>query len=85
MFELIDGAHQTGVPFLDKVQEAEAAVAVLFGDGDDQAKVTRRQELLGGVILALEKAGAMNAMFQCSGAIQRAISDLCLSLEFTCL
>src|SRR5262245_56650338 len=37
--ELVDGLHQTDVAFLDQIQELQAAVRVLLGDGDDETKV----------------------------------------------
>ena len=36
---LVDRPHQAGVALLDQVQEAQAAVAVLLGDRDDQPQV----------------------------------------------
>ena len=39
IFELVDRPHQAGVPFLDQVQEAQAAVAILLGDRHDQPQV----------------------------------------------
>ena len=41
--EPIDGSHQAGVALLDQVQEAHAAVAVAFGDGNGQSQVGSRQ------------------------------------------
>jgi hypothetical protein len=39
VLELVDRPHQAGVAFLDQVEEAQAAVAVLLGDRDDQPQV----------------------------------------------
>src|SRR5512143_3116701 len=47
VLELLDGLHEAHVPFLDEVQELEAPVAVLLGDGDDQPQVGRDELLLG--------------------------------------
>ena len=37
--ELVDGLHQANVAFLDEVEELQAPVGVLLGDGDDEAQV----------------------------------------------
>src|SRR5579872_2702959 len=47
IFVLFDPAHEPGVPFLDQVEKAEAPVAVLLGDRDDQPQVAPRELLLG--------------------------------------
>ena len=39
VLELVDRPHQARVALLDQVEEAQAAVAVAFGDGDDQPQV----------------------------------------------
>jgi hypothetical protein len=39
VFELVDRLHQADVAFLDQVEELQAAVGVLLGDGDHQAQV----------------------------------------------
>ena len=38
--------HQTRVSFLDQIQEAQTAVAILFGDRDDQSQVSFAELLL---------------------------------------
>jgi hypothetical protein len=55
IFELIDGLHQADIAFLDQVQELQAAVRVLLGDRDHEAKVGFDHLLLGlaGFALAL--------------------------------
>ena len=56
VFELVDGLHQADVALLNEVEELQAAVGVLFGDGDDQAQVGFDQLALGllGVHVALD-------------------------------
>jgi hypothetical protein len=39
VFELVHRLHQADVAFLDQVEELQAAVGVLLGDGDHQAQV----------------------------------------------
>src|SRR5690242_18343184 len=39
VFELVGGAHETDVAFLDQIEQVEAAVDVLLGDGNDQAQI----------------------------------------------
>src|SRR5690606_8610794 len=39
VFELVHRLHQADVAFLDQVEELQAAVGVLLGDGDNQAQV----------------------------------------------
>ena len=50
VFELVDGSHQPGVAFLDQVEEAQAAVAVLLGDRDDQPQVPGGQGSFRGIV-----------------------------------
>ena len=40
VFVFIDSAHEAGVAFLDEVEEGESAVAIFFGDGDDESEVS---------------------------------------------
>ncbi len=51
MLEFVDRSHQAGVAFLDQVQERQAAVAILFGDRNDQPQVAGRQDAFGGVVV----------------------------------
>ena len=44
---LFHGAHETGVSFLDEVEEFEATVVIAFGDGDDEADVGLDHFVLG--------------------------------------
>src|SRR6185503_10581204 len=44
---LLDGLHQAGVPFLDEIQETQAAVPVPLPDRDHQPEVPARQLALG--------------------------------------
>ena len=53
VLELVDRLHQADVAFLDQVQELQAAVGVLLGDGDDEAQVGLHHLLLGLARLAL--------------------------------
>ena len=50
VFELVHRPHQPRVAFLDQVQKAQAAVAVAFGDGNDQAKVAGDQVAAGRLV-----------------------------------
>jgi hypothetical protein len=56
VFELVHRLHQADVALLNQVEELQAAVGVLFGDGDDQAQVGFDQLALGllGVHVALD-------------------------------
>ena len=53
VLELLDRLHEADVPLLDQVEELEAAVRVLLGDGDDEAEVRDDELLLGPVGLVL--------------------------------
>ncbi len=55
VLELVDRLHEADVPLLDQVEELEAAVRVLLGDGDDEPEVGLDHLLLGlgGLLLAL--------------------------------
>jgi hypothetical protein len=54
VLELVDRPHQAGVAFLDQVQEAQAAVAILLGDRDDQPQVAFGQFPLGLLVLGID-------------------------------
>ena len=51
MFVLVHGSHQARVAFLNQVEEAEAAVAVLLGDGNDEPEVAAGEFALGLFVL----------------------------------
>ncbi len=53
VLELVDRLHQADVALLDEVQELQAAVRVLLGDGDHEAQVGLDHLLLGPHHLAL--------------------------------
>jgi hypothetical protein len=53
VFELVHRLHQADVALLDQVQELQAAVGVLLGDGDHQAQVGLDHLLLGAAGLGL--------------------------------
>src|SRR5882724_846061 len=38
-FEFVGALHEADVAFLDEVEELQAAIAVFFGDGDDETKI----------------------------------------------
>ncbi len=46
VLELVHGLHEADIAFLDQVQELQAAVRVLLGDGDDEAQVGLHHFLL---------------------------------------
>src|SRR5262249_61230054 len=47
--ELVDGAQQTEISFLNQVEEADAGPAVTRGHGDDEAQVRLHEGAAGGV------------------------------------
>ena len=61
VLELVHRPHQARVALLDQVEEAQAAVAVALGDGDDQPQVAGGEAALGGFVVAGERL-AMRAM-----------------------
>ena len=69
--ELVDRPHQAGVALLDQVEEAQAAVAVALGDGDDQPQVAGREPPLGRFIFAGQAVDAGDAAAERGGALQR--------------
>jgi len=52
VFVLVDGAHKAGVTFLNEVEEAEAPIAIFFGDGDDESKIGAGEDSFGFFVLA---------------------------------
>ena len=71
VFKLIDRPHQAGVALLNQVEEAQPAVAVAFGDRDDQPQVAGGQAALGGVVLFEKAVGLLHPAAQRGGALQR--------------
>src|SRR5215831_13920911 len=67
VLELVHGLHETDVAFLDQVEELEAAVRVLLGDGDDEAKVGLYHLLLGAGGLDLARADVLHDTLQIVG------------------
>ena len=78
VFELVDRPHQAGVAFLDQVQEAQAAVAVLLGDRDDQPQVAFRQAALGLLILGVDLLQIRHAVAQAGGRFLRGPQDIAI-------
>ena len=76
VLELVDGLHQADVALLNEVEELQAAVGVLFGDGDDQAQVGFDQLALGllGVHVALDHLAL--------GALELDDGDAGVALDF---
>ena len=54
VLELVHRPHQARVALLDQVEEAQAAVAVLLGDGDDQPQVAFGEAALGLLVLGVD-------------------------------
>ncbi len=59
--ELVDRPHQPRVSLLDQVEEADAAVAIPLGDGDDEPEVSLGELLPVGVVDLLEGGDAGQA------------------------
>jgi hypothetical protein len=72
---LVDGPHQAGVPFLDDVEEGEAAVAVLLGDRDDQSQVAARQLALGVLVLVVDLADGDDAAVEVVGLLEHEVFE----------
>src|SRR5262249_51818513 len=84
VLELVHRLHQADVPFLDQVEELEAAVGVFLGDRDDQAEVGIDELLLGhlGLVLALEDH--VERLLQLVGGLLQRVGKR-LDLEFQLL
>ena len=48
VLELVHRPHQARIALLDQIQEAQAAIAISLGDGDDQPQIAGREVALGG-------------------------------------
>ena len=57
----IDGPHQPGVAFLDEIEEAQAAVAVLLRDAHHEAQVAAREFAFGVFVLGKPLLHDLNA------------------------
>src|SRR5580704_13757918 len=73
VFELVGGAHQADVAFLDQVQQVQPAIDVLLRDGNHQAKVGFHQVLFGALGFDLAVPDDRHAVLQiaqrCAGGI----------------
>ena len=68
---LVDRPHQAGVAFLNQVEEAQAAVAVLLGDAHDQPQVAAGQFALGLLVLAEAELHDRDALTQARRLFER--------------
>ena len=68
---LVHRPHQAGVAFLDQVQEAQAAVAVLLGDRDHQPQVAAGQVALGLLVLGEALPDDLDALAEAGRLLQR--------------
>ena len=72
VIELLDGANQAEVPFLDQIQERHAGLRVVPGDRHDEPEV-RLDQLLLGLFVSLVLAARELALFRrCE---ERAVAD----------
>ncbi len=71
IFVLVHRPHQAGVAFLDQVEEAQAAVAVLLGDGDDQPQVAAGQVALGLFVFGEALLDDLDALAEAARLLQR--------------
>ncbi len=76
MVEPVDRSHQAGVALLDQVQEAQAAVAVAFGDGNGQSQVGGRQIRPCGFVFRLRPSNGAKSAAKRDGGIQRGFHQL---------
>ena len=76
IFELVDGAHQPRVSFLNEIEEVQTAVAIFLGDGDDEAQVSFRETLLRLLVFGVNKARGLNATAQARGSLLRHLKDV---------
>src|SRR5579871_5162090 len=60
--ELLRRAHEAQRAFLDEVEEGQTLVAVVLGDGDDEAQVRLDHLLLGVEIAALDPLGQVDLL-----------------------
>ena len=73
VIELLDGADEAEVAFLDQVEEWHVAPAVALGDGHDQAQVGFDQFVLGLHVVALDALGQRDLL---GPGKQRHLADL---------
>ncbi len=82
VFELVHRLHQADVAFLDQVEELQAAVGVLLGDGDHQTQVGLDHLLLGVAAPRLRRwfMRLLMSLSSDSGTTTR----VCRSISFCC-
>ncbi len=71
VFELVHRPHQPRVALLDQVQEAQPAVAVAFGDGDDEAEVSGDEVAAGGLVGLAQRGQPRQPPLEPAGRFQR--------------
>src|SRR5450830_217128 len=71
--ELLDGADEAEVAFLDEIQEQHASAHVALGDGHDEAQVGLDELALGVHVAALDALGQRHLFF---GREERYLADL---------
>ena len=64
IFVFIDRPHQAGIAFLNDIQEAQAAIAIFFGDGNHQAQIAAGKISLGLFILAKNRFNGTKAFIE---------------------
>ena len=64
VFELVGGAHEADIAFLDEVEQVKSAVHVFLGDGDHQAEVGLDQVFLGALGFGFAVADDGQAVLQ---------------------
>ncbi len=79
VFEFVGGAHQADVAFLDQIQQVQAAVDVLLGDGNHQAKVGFDQIFLGALGFDFAVADDRDGVLQVASAAPAVCSRLRIS------
>ena len=73
VIELLDGAHQAEIAFLDEIEEGHAPVAVALGDGHDEPEVRLGEEVL--CLLALGDLALGGAALCQRDLLGRAVSQ----------
>ncbi len=81
VFEFVHGLHEADVALLDQIQELQAAIGVLLGDGYDQAQVGSDEFLLGVQGIGIALADAPQDFFELLHVVHGVFLELAQNLD----
>ena len=81
VFKFVDCPHETGVAFLDQVQETQATVSVFLGDGDDQPQVAFRKLSLSLLLFCVDLGEKLDGISQARRGFLSCLENIAILLQ----